>query len=78
MKSLIRKMWYQTQQRLTGKNRMREIIEQSSSVVNNILFRDGSVAKGIDPKQAFVNGTMNVVSEFSFGITFDYDDPSIP
>ena len=71
-------MWYQTQQRLTGKNKMREIIEQTSSSVNNILFRDGSGKEGIDPKQAFVNGTVNVVSEFSFGLTFDIDDPSMP
>jgi len=70
-------MWYQTQQKLTGKNRMREIIEQSSSTVNGILFRNGSGPKGMDPKQAFVNGTVNVVSEFSFGLTFDIDDPSM-
>ncbi|CAG5113609.1 Oidioi.mRNA.OKI2018_I69.chr2.g7699.t1.cds [Oikopleura dioica] len=71
----FRQMWFDTSKRLTGKNRMIEIMQQSSSSVNEILLREGSKESGMDPKRVFMNGTMNVITGFAFGNTMEFDDP---
>ena len=58
----FRTIWYETTKKLTGRNRIIEIIEQSSESVNRILGQKGSSKEGIDPKAVFVNGTMNVIT----------------
>ena len=70
----FRQMWFDTSKRLTGKNQMIEIMQQSSSSVNEILLREGSKESGMDPKRVFMNGTMNVITGFAFGTTMEFDD----
>jgi len=71
----FRMMWFDASKRLTGKNKMKEIIEQSSVSVNEILLREGSGKNGTNPKQVFMNGTMNVITGFAFGTTLEFDSP---
>lgn len=73
----FRMMWFDTSKRLTGKNKMKEIIEQSSASVNEILLREGSGKNGTDPKEVFMNGTMNVVTGFAFGTFLEFDNPGM-
>lgn len=56
---------------------MKEIIEQSSASVNEILLREGSGKNGTDPKEVFMNGTMNVVTGFAFGTFLEFDNPGM-
>jgi hypothetical protein len=71
----FRMMWFDASKRLTGKNKMKEIIEQSSASVNEILLREGSGKNGTNPKHVFMNGTMNVITGFAFGTTLEFDSP---
>lgn len=70
---LLRQMWHKTQTRLIGKNRINEIINASSKMVCETIRKQDTV-KGIDPRDIFMNGTLNVVTGFSLGITYKYDD----
>ena len=70
----LRVHWHDTIKRLVGRNQISEIIQHSSTQVNRYLEREGS-QDGIDPREIFMNGTMNVVTGFSLGILYEFDDP---
>lgn len=70
----LRVHWHDTIKRLVGRNTISEIIQHSSAQVNRYLAREDN-EEGIDPREIFMNGTMNVVTGFSLGILYDFDDP---
>ena len=72
---LLRQTWHQTQAKLIGRNRINEIIQASSRQVCDTLREEGVIETGIDPRDIFMNGTLNVVSGFALGIIYDYNDP---
>ncbi|CBY07251.1 unnamed protein product [Oikopleura dioica] len=70
-----RVQWHDTIKRLVGKNRISEIIKESSEKIVACLERVGSSAAGIDPRRVFMNASLNVTSGFAFNKTYDFEDP---
>lgn len=70
----LRVHWHDTIKRLVGRNTISEIIQHSTAQVNRYLAREDN-EEGIDPREIFMNGTMNVVTGFSLGILYEFDDP---
>jgi len=71
----LRKIWLQTQNRIFGKNRIQQIIDESCSRLIK-MFNEVNGA-GIDPETIFMSSTVNVISGVAIGRIFDLEDPEL-
>ena len=73
---IFRNKWHQTTARLVGKNRIEEIVSQTSDqLCETIQSEMAKHPEGFDPVDLYMNGTLNVVTGFALGINYKFDDP---
>ena len=73
---IFRNKWHQTTARLVGKNRIDEIVSESSDQICEMIRSEmAKNPSGFDPVDVYMNGTLNVVTGFSLGIIYKFDDP---
>lgn len=69
-------MWRQSITRLVGKQRIQEITTASAKSVCELIQSESKLKpEGFDPREIFTLGTLNVVSDFTFGKKYELNDP---
>ena len=72
---ILRKRWYEATTKLLSNEGLNELIDFSArQIVENLELEMAKNTGGIDPKQTFMSGSLNVTTSFMLNERFEFND----
>ena len=72
---ILRKRWYETTTKLLSNEGLNELVDFSArQIVENLELEMAKNTGGIDPKQTFMSGSLNVTTSFMLNERFEFND----
>ena len=72
---ILRKRWYEATTKLLSNEGLNELVDFSArQIIENLELEMAKNTGGIDPKQTFMSGSLNVTTSFMLNERFDFND----